>query len=61
MAFVKLHPERASKWADRPNEFTADLKAHAKSRLPGFACPEWVLIVEELPVCPFGLILGMLG
>ncbi|KIY72780.1 acetyl-CoA synthetase-like protein [Cylindrobasidium torrendii FP15055 ss-10] len=57
MAFVKLHPERASRWADRPEEFAADLKAHAKSRLPGFACPEWVLIVNELPKTSTGKIL----
>lgn len=50
MAFVILHPQHASKWTGRHSEFSADLKKHAKSRLPGFACPEWVEVVPELPV-----------
>lgn len=56
MAFVILHPQHASKWKGRHGDFARDLKAHAKRRLPGFACPEWVEIVPELPVscicCP---------
>jgi acyl-CoA synthetase (AMP-forming)/AMP-acid ligase II len=50
MAFVVLHPQHASKWAGRHHEFAADLKEHAKGKLPGFACPEWVEVVPELPV-----------
>jgi acyl-coenzyme A synthetase/AMP-(fatty) acid ligase len=49
MAFVTLH-ERASKhWSGRHAEFVQELKAHAKKRLPGFATPEWVHVVDELP------------
>lgn len=50
MAFVVLHPQLVSSWKGRHNDFGKELKAHAKERLPGFACPEWVEIVQELPV-----------
>lgn len=50
MAFVKLHPEHESKWAGRFDAFGQSLKDHARTRLPGFACPEWVEVVDELPV-----------
>ena len=50
MAFVVLHPQLVSSWKGRHNDFVEELKAHAKERLPGFACPEWVEIVQELPV-----------
>jgi len=50
MAFVVLHPQHESRWKNRHADFEASLKDHAKSRLPGFACPEWVEIVPELPV-----------
>jgi hypothetical protein len=30
--------------------FTQELQAFSRKKLPGFACPEWVLIVDELPV-----------
>lgn len=50
MAFVVLHPQYESIWKGRFHEFAHDLKNHAKSRLPGFACPEWVEVVPELPV-----------
>jgi acyl-CoA synthetase (AMP-forming)/AMP-acid ligase II len=50
MAFVILHPQHTKIWKGRHHEFAVDLKAHAKSRLPGFACPEWVEVVPELPV-----------
>ena len=50
MAFVILHPQKADKWAERHAAFEQDLKAHARKRLPGFACPEWVSVVQELPV-----------
>jgi len=50
MAFVVLHPQHADKWKGRHRLFEKDLKEHAKERLPGFACPEWVEVVPELPV-----------
>jgi acyl-coenzyme A synthetase/AMP-(fatty) acid ligase len=50
MAFVILHPEHAPRWAGRHHEFAEELKVYAKTRLPGFACPEWVEVVPELPV-----------
>jgi acyl-coenzyme A synthetase/AMP-(fatty) acid ligase len=53
MAYVILHTESARRWAGKHVEFSLVLKAHARQRLPGFATPEWVDIVEELPVCPF--------
>ena len=52
MAFVILHVESAKRWADKLVEFAVELKAHARERLPGFALPEWVAVVEELPVRP---------
>ncbi|KAF9452623.1 acetyl-CoA synthetase-like protein [Macrolepiota fuliginosa MF-IS2] len=57
MAFVILHPQHATKWADRHHDFIKDMKEHAKARLPGFACPEWVEIVPELPKTSTGKIL----
>lgn len=51
MAFVVLHNHCAPNWEGKHDEFAADLKKHAKERLPGFACPEWVIITAELPVC----------
>ena len=50
MAFVILHVESAKRWAGKQVEFALELKAHARGRLPGFAVPEWVAVVEELPV-----------
>lgn len=57
MAFVILHPQHANKWAGRHHEFAKDLKEHARTRLPGFACPEWVEVVPELPKTSTGKIL----
>ncbi|KAJ3561109.1 hypothetical protein NP233_g10400 [Leucocoprinus birnbaumii] len=57
MAFVILHPQHAKKWAGRHHEFGNDLKEHARARLPGFACPEWVEVVPELPKTSTGKIL----
>ena len=53
MAYVILHTESARRWAGKHAEFSSVLKAHARQRLSGFATPEWVVIVKELPVCPF--------
>lgn len=52
MAFVVLHPQHVASWHGRHHIFADELKAHAKTRLPGFACPEWVEVVPELPVRP---------
>ena len=49
-AFVILKSQAISKWEGRHDVFSDELKAYAKVRLPGFACPEWVQIVKELPV-----------
>jgi len=50
MAFVILNPRCADKWIGRYHEFSENLKEYARTRLPGFACPEWVEVVPELPV-----------
>jgi len=57
MAFAILHPERSSKWEGKHDAFVADLKKHARARLPGFATPEWVEVVQELPKTSTGKIL----
>jgi len=57
MAFVVLHPQFVSTWKGRHDDFVKELKAHAKERLPGFACPEWVEVVQELPKTSTGKIL----
>lgn len=51
MAFVTFHPQHSQRWAGRHCEFEQELKQYAKTRLPGFACPEWISVVPELPVC----------
>lgn len=54
IAFVVLRPDR---WNGQHHEFVKDLKRHAKERLPGFSCPEWVEVVSELPKTGTGKIL----
>ncbi|KAF7306746.1 putative acyl-activating enzyme 1, peroxisomal [Mycena indigotica] len=54
-AFVILKPH-ASKWKGKHDAFVSDLKEHAKHRLPGFARPEWITVVEELPKTSTGKI-----
>jgi len=49
MAFVILHPQRESKWKGKHETFAEDLKAHVKTSLPGFAVPEWINVVPDLP------------
>jgi len=56
MAFVLLRPSGAKKWVLREKEFEVDLKKHARKTLPGFATPEWVKIVDELPKTSTGKI-----
>jgi hypothetical protein len=53
MAYVILYAESARRWAGKHAEFSSALRAYARGRLPGFATPEWVVVVEELPVRPF--------
>lgn len=53
MAFVLLRPQARSKWKSKDGEFETELKKFARTKLPGFACPEWVQIVGELPVSVF--------
>jgi acyl-CoA synthetase (AMP-forming)/AMP-acid ligase II len=50
MAFVVLHPQHSGQWERNGHNFEVALKKYARKRLPGFACPEWVEIVSELPV-----------
>ncbi|TFK57306.1 acetyl-CoA synthetase-like protein [Heliocybe sulcata] len=57
MAFVVLRGEVIEQWAKKHDKFAEDLKQHARSRLPGFACPEWVEVVPELPKTSTGKIL----
>lgn len=57
MAWVVLRPSSVNKWKDRKDDFQIELIKFAKSRLPGFACPEWVLIVEELPKTSYVMML----
>jgi acyl-coenzyme A synthetase/AMP-(fatty) acid ligase len=59
MAFVILLPSAKEKWGGRAAEFETQLKAHARKRLPGFACPEWVKLVDELPKTSTGKIQKM--
>lgn len=57
MAFVVLRSEAIQRWARKHAEFADNLKQHARGRLPGFACPEWVEVVPELPKTSTGKIL----
>ncbi|EJD47843.1 acetyl-CoA synthetase-like protein [Auricularia subglabra TFB-10046 SS5] len=50
MAFAVLRPGMSG------DGFEARLKAFAKERLPGFACPEWVRVVDALPKTSTGKI-----
>lgn len=50
MAFVILRTQTIAKWKGKHKEFEVELRKHARQRLPGFACPEWVSVVDELPV-----------
>ncbi|KAJ6574914.1 hypothetical protein B0H19DRAFT_1126352 [Mycena capillaripes] len=56
-AFIILKSHSTSKWKGRHDAFGEELKAYAKGRLPGFACPEWVEVVEALPKTSTGKIL----
>ncbi|KAH7921787.1 acetyl-CoA synthetase-like protein [Leucogyrophana mollusca] len=56
MAFVILRPEYTPQWTGKHDSFGEELKKHGRKRLPGFACPEWVEVVEELPKTSTGKI-----
>ena len=49
MAFVILQTEAVQKWKERETDFAKELIQFVKGKLPGFACPEWVECVSELP------------
>jgi len=49
MAFVILNPHGKRKWKGKEEDFEKVLKAFSRGRLPGFASPEWVVVVDELP------------
>ncbi|KAF8332389.1 acetyl-CoA synthetase-like protein [Cantharellus anzutake] len=55
MAFVMLHTH--SSFKSRVEEFEKELKAFAAKVLPGFARPEWVTVVDELPKTGTGKVL----
>ncbi|KII93264.1 hypothetical protein PLICRDRAFT_384862 [Plicaturopsis crispa FD-325 SS-3] len=57
MAFVVIHPQHSARWHGRHGEFHQELKKHVRGRLPGFAHPEWVEVVKELPKTSTGKIL----
>jgi len=57
MAFVILHKHHEKTWDGKHDEFAQELKQHAKIRLPSFARPEWVQVVENLPKTSTGKIL----
>ncbi|KAI9572826.1 hypothetical protein HD554DRAFT_2014398 [Boletus coccyginus] len=57
MAFVILRPEYVQTWAGNHGGFEVELKRHARKLLPGFACPEWVQVVDKLPKTSTGKIL----
>ncbi|KAJ7783570.1 hypothetical protein DFH07DRAFT_788263 [Mycena maculata] len=56
-AFIILKVDSRTKWKGRHDAFGEELKAYSKTRLPGFACPEWVQVVEQLPKTSTGKIL----
>ncbi|KZO98406.1 acetyl-CoA synthetase-like protein [Calocera viscosa TUFC12733] len=56
MAFIILHPHEEAKWKGKEKEFEAEIKTFARMSLAGFAVPEWVSIVKELPKTSTGKI-----
>jgi len=56
MAFVVLTMDAASKYKHETTDFVQSLIRYAKERLPGFARPEWVEVVQELPKTSTGKI-----
>ncbi|KAG9058685.1 hypothetical protein FS842_006022 [Serendipita sp. 407] len=56
MAWVILRPQAVEKWKSRESQFEEELKQFAKAKLPGFAVPGYVVIVNELPKTSTGKI-----
>lgn len=54
MAYVILKDASKSKWQGK--DFESELKTFSRSKLPGFARPEWVEVVEALPKTSTGKI-----
>ncbi|KAF8527924.1 acetyl-CoA synthetase-like protein [Hysterangium stoloniferum] len=55
-AFVVLNRLGSDKWNGSHDDFEKDLKRWVKGKLPGFAIPEWVDVVQELPKTSTGKI-----
>lgn len=55
-SFVILRPTATSKWQNNADGFAVDLKSFVRPLLPGFARPEWVEIVADLPKTSTGKI-----
>ncbi|KAI9512904.1 acetyl-CoA synthetase-like protein [Russula earlei] len=57
MAYVILRAESVRRWDGQHAEFSSALKAHARERLPAFATPEWVVVIDQLPKTSTGKIM----
>jgi acyl-coenzyme A synthetase/AMP-(fatty) acid ligase len=57
MAFVCLKEDSTFRPKDCHAEFEKELKKYAAQVLPGFARPEWVEVVDELPKTSTGKVL----
>lgn len=57
MAFVTLQENSPYKHKDRHSHFEESLKRFAAKVLPGFARPEWVVVMDELPKTGTGKVL----
>ncbi|KIJ45585.1 hypothetical protein M422DRAFT_75032 [Sphaerobolus stellatus SS14] len=55
-AFIVLNREGQEEWSGQHKEFEEHLKKSLKGKLPGFAIPEWVYVVEDLPKTSTGKI-----
>ncbi len=56
MAYIILREKSAPSWKGKEKEFERALIDFTKGRLPGFARPEWVEVVEQLPKTSTGKI-----
>ena len=57
MAFVILHEHSDYHPPHRHTDFEKELKRFSTKSLPGFARPEWVIVVRELPKTGTGKVL----
>jgi acyl-CoA synthetase (AMP-forming)/AMP-acid ligase II len=55
-AYVILRDDAKGKWKSKAEEFEKELKEFSRGKLPGFARPEWVEVVESLPKTSTGKI-----